>query len=519
MDDTQRRTCPLTDCEKCFVDEETMLGHVYQCERLRKGNYRCSSCLKQDRISRCQTHYCIDPYQRKERLSVRWAKRLFPSHGSKRSDVMQEEYFGEDVFPATNIELDAAPVVSELAANSTDGFLRLDSHSYNPEPTYIQELHGGLPAELGCNGQYLQDASTSMQPTPVELGTYHDCTNLGYGNQHFNSLWAESCAVNTVCANEVPLRERFFASPPHANNSGTTSTLRVQIPEHNKIDYNSLPGDAPVIASSPSSCNLTRSSDSMGPARGLLHSYLETAAVSPAQIYASPLSNLSPLTPLYSQQSFELDMYPQSLNKLADRTYSGSFSHEALPTGSILPSSTLATSDFSFRGGNADNQYLPIEAAIGHHDWYYDHLNRETVSLTSTTPSLASSPTDSSPAYDSPPKYRCDNCEYEPKPSGKDSDKKKNLSRHKNTCYRQLSPYTRREKPFRCTYPGCTGRFTRLDNLRQHRRNQSHPEVLKLDVEVFSAIEHRQKSRIELDKDQHRSVWDIDQKYRRGSTP
>lgn len=62
-------------------------------------------------------------------------------------------------------------------------------------------------------------------------------------------------------------------------------------------------------------------------------------------------------------------------------------------------------------------------------------------------------------------KYRC-HCGYEP--TGSEEWKASNFARHKRT---QHAPAT---KAYRCTFPGCTAKYKRSDNLRAHLRLKGH---------------------------------------------
>jgi hypothetical protein len=59
VDEVQRRTCPLTECqEKTFSDEEAMLKHVRFCPGLSKGLYHCCECNTTEKISKVHKSGC-----------------------------------------------------------------------------------------------------------------------------------------------------------------------------------------------------------------------------------------------------------------------------------------------------------------------------------------------------------------------------------------------------------------------------------------------------------------------------
>lgn len=71
----------------------------------------------------------------------------------------------------------------------------------------------------------------------------------------------------------------------------------------------------------------------------------------------------------------------------------------------------------------------------------------------------------------SPPKYRCDQCNYEPK--GKESNKASNLKRHKKNTIRH-APYGQKPKVYRCHFSECQRFYYRSDNLVQHQKRDQH---------------------------------------------
>jgi hypothetical protein len=227
IQDIEKRTCPLLDCETCFGSLEDMLGHVKECPRLSKGLYRCFESGREERIGRCESPLCLELQQCKDRIanSVNSLKRrLSPrGHGPRRQ---------------ANIPLEMQSLSPEMYSDYDTpypvGVAELSCEAAVPPPVYTPTYYGSgphAPAELS-SGYYSEsimqstapfkhsfaelDAGESSaeyslsylaqtQPEPVELGANGDLmyttqhrgqyrygiselsTDNAYGTQHQNS--------------------------------------------------------------------------------------------------------------------------------------------------------------------------------------------------------------------------------------------------------------------------------------------------------------------------------------------
>jgi hypothetical protein len=237
MDDVRRRTCPLIECEKSFINEEAMLQHVYECPRLSKGMYRCSGCGQEERISRFHTNGCHDLHPGKDKLftvanSLRLAKKIFSPHGPKGRRVVESQPLRREIITQEHVELHEISGASDAKVSELDtatSLTELDTAWRDNPHGYIQELQGcDLPAELRGNHQYICEP---LQDGPAELACY-DYTNLLDSRQDSNWGPTESYVTNRIENTEHSVHRQcshIWVSPlPFGNES--IRELRLQIP-------------------------------------------------------------------------------------------------------------------------------------------------------------------------------------------------------------------------------------------------------------------------------------------------
>ena len=188
-DETDRRSCPLKNCEESpFETRQSLLDHVFTCPRLAKGFYKCCDCGNFERISKIHTNGCHElPRVSRVANSFRRAgRRLLPSHSLKNHNGGNS---------ATKIQATAKPTPEshwDESSNFSDDSIilaELDNAS-------ISEIHGHeLPAEFdACNNyppygevlaQYscseLSTGQDSVHDFDSQLGSMHGPTELSTG--------------------------------------------------------------------------------------------------------------------------------------------------------------------------------------------------------------------------------------------------------------------------------------------------------------------------------------------------
>jgi hypothetical protein len=174
LDETERRTCPLKDCEEPpFETLGAMLQHVQTCPRLAKGSYKCCDCRRFERISRIHNNGCHEHrFSMVAKSSLRRAKRLLSSHGPKNRNG-SENAMGRQTAPGSMAELPTPAELScdispDMPENFTGFAAELDTFS-------IPEIYGlEMPAEFATYDRYLPYGEMASQESCSELSAGHD---------------------------------------------------------------------------------------------------------------------------------------------------------------------------------------------------------------------------------------------------------------------------------------------------------------------------------------------------------
>ena len=159
IQDIERRTCPLVECEICFGSLEDMLGHVKECPRLSKGLYRCFETGREERIGRCESSRCLELQQCKDRIanSVNSLKRRLSPRGSGPRRQASIPLEMQSLSPEMNSGYDILCSV---------GLAELSGNTAVPPPAYTPTYYGSVqpPAEL-CSGYYSESVERSTIPS------------------------------------------------------------------------------------------------------------------------------------------------------------------------------------------------------------------------------------------------------------------------------------------------------------------------------------------------------------------
>ncbi len=562
VDETQRRTCPLIGCEQRFYDPEIMLQHVQTCARLSSGLYRCTFCYHPQKIGKHFNHTCRPLQQPKPRLSsivnhLRFAKRLF-SHRTERNNPPFNEPEMAEVTPR---RLDELSSLCELPCNSACATeLEVPEALFNPWPYRSELATVEERGELAVDGNFMSYSTTNLQNGPFEFPTNEEIPN-GFGAHSFSSdasLAELGTGFHTTISERSPdiQRERDSPSCTAAQQCDGKSTY---IPTINVT--------SPILE--PSFSNLRSHMDRIARARKQArysnlpsldipppeshHSRDDTTMVSPLEGQKSPLSmtRYSTVSSLSSSPTLDTTMSSFDFGDTKSPHQIESSGSLFFDNGPQIIYTEPESMDFDSSIGeleaefgickDAKDLHTEAELDLGILDGILDLSDNATpnddnspsqsteVSTyqdTFTTPEIGS-PSPPLPAWmPSPetslkagPRYQC-KCGYEPQ--GKKVNKASNLKRHQKTCRHLIStPYAGiyRKKPHRCSV--CGNRFTRSDNLLEHRRRQKHlgnmelalkyasPELIS-GYDLISKFQERGDSLGSLDAERMQS-WRVDQ--------
>jgi len=197
--ETEQRTCPLKGCEKTpFDTHDAMLEHVYTCQHLAKGSYKCCDCGKFERISRIHTNGCHELRRFSSVTNrLRRAKQLLSSHGPKSRNGFQcatnsqaaSEKIAVLPTPRDNRHvdtfLDPTGIASELDAPWIPGIHELDIpaecaayDNYMPYHQYVGAQSQNACAELSAShgSAHVSSHQLSNEHAPVELSSAYNST-------------------------------------------------------------------------------------------------------------------------------------------------------------------------------------------------------------------------------------------------------------------------------------------------------------------------------------------------------
>jgi hypothetical protein len=189
IDETERRSCPLKDCEESsFETLDSMLDHVYTCPRLAKGFYKCCDCGNFERISKIHTKGCHElPRVSRVANSFRRAgRRLLPSHstknhnGGKSATKIQATAKQMAELPTPESHWDGSSNISEDSIR----LVELDS-------ARISEIYGLELAEFDASNNYLlaqhscselSACQDSVHASDSQFGSTHGPVELSTGD-------------------------------------------------------------------------------------------------------------------------------------------------------------------------------------------------------------------------------------------------------------------------------------------------------------------------------------------------
>ncbi|KAG9240107.1 hypothetical protein BJ878DRAFT_484148 [Calycina marina] len=80
--DEERRTCPLLWCRQVFLNQEEMLRHVWNCEKLSKGLYWCFQCQKPETVGTSKCGGCHGSRSKTDRIA-NIARKMFSALGRR----------------------------------------------------------------------------------------------------------------------------------------------------------------------------------------------------------------------------------------------------------------------------------------------------------------------------------------------------------------------------------------------------------------------------------------------------
>lgn len=185
LDEIAKRSCPLRECKEPFGTASEMHKHVYRCEYLAKGSYECSGCGKHERVSKFNGNGCPDLRRFPSVTnSLRRAKELFSSHGSKVRDSIHESMRRQDATQewVESPTPDHSGKLSELADGTSpcpivpemDTDWRSSPHDFLPE-IHSQEIYGHeMPAEFAVQRSYWSSSMLQPQEAVLELSAGDD---------------------------------------------------------------------------------------------------------------------------------------------------------------------------------------------------------------------------------------------------------------------------------------------------------------------------------------------------------
>jgi hypothetical protein len=199
IDETERRTCPLKDCEKTpFDTHDAMLEHLYTCRHLAKGSYKCWDCGKFERISRIHTNGCHELRRFSSVAdSLRRAKQLLSSHSHKNRNGSQ---------CATNSQA-TSEKIAELPTpqdnRPVDTFLDPTGLASELDAPWIPEIHElDIPAECAAYDNYMpyhQYVGAQSQNACAELSASHGSAHVSNHQLYSEHAPAElSSAYNST---------------------------------------------------------------------------------------------------------------------------------------------------------------------------------------------------------------------------------------------------------------------------------------------------------------------------------
>ena len=201
IQDIERRTCPLVECEICFGSLEDMLGHVKECPRLSKGLYRCFESGREERIGRCESPRCLELQQCKDRIVNSLKRRLSPrGSGPRRQTSIPLEM--QSLSPEMNLGYDMP---------CSAGLAELSAETVIPPPAYTPKYHGSVqhtPAELG-SGCYSQSAKRSNLPLEDKFAELEAGDKT---SQYFPTYLAQTQSEPAELGADVDL---MYATPHH----------------------------------------------------------------------------------------------------------------------------------------------------------------------------------------------------------------------------------------------------------------------------------------------------------------
>jgi hypothetical protein len=199
IDETERRTCPLKECEKTpFDTHDAMLEHVYTCRHLAKGSYKCCDCGKFERISRIHTNGCHELRRFSSVAnSLRRAKQLLSSHSPKSRN-------GSQCATNSQITFEKIAVLPTPQDNRpVDTFLDPTGLASELDAPWIPEIHElDIPAECAAYDNYMpyhQYVGAQSQNACAELSASHGSAHVSNHQLHSEHAPAElSSAYNST---------------------------------------------------------------------------------------------------------------------------------------------------------------------------------------------------------------------------------------------------------------------------------------------------------------------------------
>ncbi|KAF4636188.1 hypothetical protein G7Y89_g1888 [Cudoniella acicularis] len=491
IDESQRLSCPLTDCprfQKPFPTMAEMLEHVHSCK---------------DRFAE----------------SLKSAKNFFGGQGSKVCQLVggsRRHSRDSNDLPSEKLISHPASPGAELADTQLSELLCPQSlYQQGPfpekqtgQPLERSELSGdGWAFELSANResrysthQRVDGKRQSQAPSPLLISSYtsgpqaplqqpQNWSPPSYGFKETTG-WGEQ---NHLIEFSPPAQSIDEVSRPREttqNMHGSGSYRDEVYPDHTLSPLTSAASDGTYpypLAISPveSQVSSSRSVPSTSPTgpQQLMPASIHTRSSSFGSGYASSH---------YYHGSFQ-ESSPQDM-------FAACESNRPYPTPAE-GSSSSSYSQVNHLGVRANNDlsHLPgwySPESVGQKHWSQPNNAHSEGSLSSSSPVIQdtpNSPTASLSSHDtsctSSSKYKC-TCGFEPR--GKDINKPSNLKRHRKTssCKRYI-PYSRSrdpppEKSFKCPFPDCGLSYTRSDNLLVHQRNKKHQNVIEFIVRSSS---------------------------------
>lgn len=545
IDETERRRCPLKDCEEPpFETLGSMLDHVYTCPRLAKGFYKCCDCGNFERISKIHTKGChglpralrvANSFRRAgRRLRGKSATKIQSSPESRWDGISNNSDHSISLAELDNAsiseihglellaEFDACnnyiPYGDVLAQHSFSE-LSADQDSVHDSDSQLGRTHGPIElstgdiptwaiAEHGHQESFLpsrtpaghaSDRTHEYYQSRVQADSQHDLLqdqlqNAVYG---YASDGDTSFPISQSPAAVSPISEYDYSSQLSLSNASRTNT------DVSAISFGSFS----------TSWNSSISSVST------LDSQAGHCKVSPVRFFEETNANLMFSEPESLEESTKPVELPTSSNDFSLTSFGDgscqmlselepiveSIKPVELPTAfNVSPLGHCDTASFLFQ----ERVELPTSSYASFPSFISPSPNPPSLHLPQSSSKQAGSPsiedrlhptcspwsaeTLSGPSSSAPPaprnpssRYKCP-CGFEPR--GKDIYKASNLKRHQNTrnC-RRFFPYKRPEttKCFPCPYPRCGKEFTRSDNLRVHQKEKRH--VLEIELSYIGA--------------------------------